>query len=153
MSRQNQRFAARLRKLDTILGQLPDSQYNHDKYIDTSDASSCNTIGCAIGHATASGQFKGLNIRYNGPGLSDKETYTFGPIDGVPVSETSYDHHFHHAGFRQWANHYFGPGTYARIFDTSPYHVRNDWEDLTGGKVKAQVQDNIRQMAAEFEAV
>lgn len=146
MSRQNQRYAARLRKLEGILATLPDSQYNHGCFIDTVDVSSCNTVGCAMGHAVASRQFPGLKVRYNGPGLPTGEVFTFGEIDGRSF-EPEYDGQCNQRkGMEAWANHYFGPATYRRIFDTDPYtFLRADY-------IKASVRERLLTAAERFEA-
>ena len=146
MSRQNQRYAARLRKLDRILANLPDSQYNHADFIESQDKASCNTVGCAMGHAVVSGQFPGLKVRYNGPGLRGLEAYSFesvgdyapNPDDWMPVL----------AGMRAWANHYFGPGTYNRIFDANAYGD-DGYDDFM--VTKSIVRERIAEVAAEFE--
>lgn len=145
MARKHLRYAARLRKLANYLAQVPDSQYDHSDYIESGDVSSCNTVGCAMGHAVASGKFKGLGITYNGPGLSSVKTFTFKPVKGVPIPERSFES-YAYAGFRAWAEHYFGPSTYFNIFDIEPY---GDIKD--NGKVKQAVLHNLRVYADGFE--
>lgn len=145
MSRQNRRYAARLLKLDAILASVPNEQYDHSLFLKTDDPASCNTIGCAMGHAVANAEkFPGLKVRYNGPGLPSGKTFSFGPIGEKDYSPVDYTCN-QRIGMHDWANHYFGPGTYDRIFDTDPYRYTQP------GNVKEAVRSKLRSIAAEFE--
>lgn len=155
MSRQNQRYAARLRKLDVLLGQTPDDVYDHSEFIVSDNPASCATIGCAMGHAVVNrSKFPGLDVRYNGPGLDAGETYTFGLINGEPAANRGDPFWMPvREGMKSWANHYFGPGTFDRIFDTDPYEYLEDEDSGRSdpAEVKAAVRKNLRMVAGEFE--
>lgn len=139
MSRQNQRYAARLRKLANYVESLPAEQYNHNQLVKKLGKEPCGTVACAFGHAIASKQFPGLkvSVKYNS---HQEVTYTFDDIpDYTGASGAS--------GAYEWAEHYFGHGTWYGIFDTSPY----EWYSK-GSTVRSHVIKNLRKFAKKFAA-
>lgn len=94
-------FAKRLDTLHTLLKGLKPRQYDHSAYIQhgtLSPPNTCGTVGCALGHATVSGKFRGLNLQYDGD--------LFSTTNYCTTTE---------------ADNYFGEDAYDRIFSTNAY--------------------------------
>jgi hypothetical protein len=142
MSRQNQRYAARLNKLGDYLEKIPDKHYYHDAFVQR--VTDCGTIGCAMGHAITCGLFPGLKVTYNNQGFYSRDQYRFGPIKDKPFDP--FDSIL--TKMSMWADNYFGPHTYDTIFATEPY----EGHDAGGAAIKRRVIKNIRNTAKDFAA-
>jgi hypothetical protein len=129
--------------LDALLEQVPNVNYNHAAYIlRGSSSNKCGTVGCSLGHAVASGKFPGLKVRHVENAGDFGRHFYFSPINGK-----FQDFGCTQTGFKAWADYYFGPDTYNRIFDVKPYETGV----LTGWSVKQKVQRNLQKVATEFE--
>jgi hypothetical protein len=119
-------FYQRLDKLHAILKALKPRQYNHTRYIvpgTLTPPATCGTVGCALGHAVVSKQFKNIGIYWDGSDL------TLANDDGDAFGQAVANR----------ADEFFGPEAYDTIFDSSAY-------DIWSGDVKrSMVLKRIRE--------
>lgn len=145
MSRQNQRYAERLTKLRDYIAALPANRYNHDELVETLGKEPCGTVACAFGHAIAN-----KNTLF--PGLRPIKVSVSYPDQ--PWEEQGVHYNFpdlpndKYADAEEWANYYFGPGSWSNVFSLTPYY---DLKDQRPAAIKRAVVTRLGRLIREWE--